>query len=166
MLIGPERLKAYSAPIAALPKRVLASTSAVPAEDSAARCDKPRTVCVGVQVPKPLPPAPAADGTGRMSRRERFSRRRRSGFLDDLLHKPADDLLYTPDQATRPIVPPVGSLVAGQRAAPLTLQPAGPIASSGVSRTGAGSARRISSLPDTDSFLDQVFCKNGFHGTV
>ena len=108
-------------------------TSAAPEEVPAERCDKPSFASVGVQVPKPLPPAPAADGARRMSRRERRSRRRRSGFLDDLLHKPADDLLYTPDQATRPFVPPVGSLVAGQRAAPLTLQPAGPIASSGVS---------------------------------
>ena len=108
-------------------------TSAAPEEVPAERCDKPSFASVGVQVPKPLPPAPAADRARRMSRRERRSRRRRSGFLDDLLHKPADDLLYTPDQATRPFVPPVGSLVAGQRAAPLTLQPAGPIASSGVS---------------------------------
>ena len=81
-------------------------TSAVPEEVPAERCDKPSFASVGVQVPKPLPPAPAADGARRMSRRERRSRRRRSGFLDDLLHKT--------DQAMRRSVPKLG---AGRRAA-------------------------------------------------
>ena len=54
-------------------------TSAVPAEDSAAPCDKPSTVCVRAQIPKPLPPAPAADGA-RPLRTSPRSRRRATFF--------------------------------------------------------------------------------------
>ena len=43
----------------------------MPAEVPAARCDTPSVVSVGVQVPKPLPPSPAADGARRLSRRDR-----------------------------------------------------------------------------------------------